>query len=156
MGHLLLADLRVWTFCEDGGLRGWATEGQKSQEKAPSPWEIRTGQHSIHHDCNMVGKECQMYYCEIKDWLDGIVKAMDQCKSAEWLNSSVNAYVYRSVVMINRGIDIIADVMGLQLKESISVDTDRATYSFEYKGIEFWSMYGPGFRLGGNNIDRAD
>lgn len=97
-----------------------------------------------------------MDYEEMKEWLDNIVRMNDKCRSTEWLNSSVNVSMYSPTIIVNKGIDIIADVMGFRLKETRDEKYNQSTYSFEYGGVHFFQTFPAGFQLGGNNIDGTD
>ena len=86
-------------------------------------------------------------YQDMKKWLDIMVQINDYSRTAEWFNSAVNARMYESDIMINKGIAIIAEVLHLKLEESVNPVNDCATYSFEYDGVRFWEMMKPGERI---------
>lgn len=79
-----------------------------------------------------------MEYEKIKEWLDEHIKHLNNARRINDFNNQISANVTYDNVLIFKGIDIVADVMGLNLKESIHEDlTLQYEYSFTYNGITF-------------------
>ena len=81
-----------------------------------------------------------MEYEVVKKWLDELVKANRDANKENALTSSIRAVAaVDTTVMVFSGIDIVADVMGLELKEEpITGDSDfRYLYTFRYDGMRF-------------------
>lgn len=80
-----------------------------------------------------------MEYQDVKDWLDRLIFVRAAEKSYEKLNSSIQAIlVTRPEIHIYKGIEIIADVMGVELD---SEEKDGNTwYSFVYAGVRFFQI----------------
>lgn len=81
-----------------------------------------------------------MEYEVVKKWLDELVKANREANKENVLTSSIRAVAaVDTSVLVFSGIDIVADVMGLELKEEpITGDSDfRYSYTFKYDGMRF-------------------
>lgn len=81
-----------------------------------------------------------MEYEVVKKWLDELVKANREANKENVLTSSIRAVAaVDTSVLVFSGIDIVADVMGLELKEEpITSDSDfRYLYTFRYDGMRF-------------------
>lgn len=80
-----------------------------------------------------------MEFEKIKAWLDEIVDIVRRERDVECFSNNIslcNAYKYYT--QFYQGIDIVADVMGLDLYESQRDDEKyRYEYSFTYKGVYF-------------------
>lgn len=80
-----------------------------------------------------------MEFEKIKAWLDEIVDIVRREIDVECFSNNIslcNAYKYYT--QFYQGIDIVADVMGLDLYESQRDDEKyRYEYSFTYKGVYF-------------------
>ena len=85
-----------------------------------------------------------MEYQEIKDYLDSLIRIRDEAKNSEKLNSSIEAImIVNPEIHIYKGIEIIADVMGIKLKSRQRRDGITEFY-FNYSKIKF-------FQLGSSN-----
>ena len=81
-----------------------------------------------------------MEYEVVKKWLDELVGANRAANKENVLTSSIRAVAaVDTSVLVFSGIDIVADVMGLELKEEpITGDSDfRYSYTFRYDGMRF-------------------
>ena len=81
-----------------------------------------------------------MEYEVVKQWLDELVKANREANKENVLTSSIRAVAaVDTSVLVFSGIDIVADVMGLELQEElITHDSDfRYSYTFKYDGMRF-------------------
>lgn len=79
-----------------------------------------------------------MGYSEIKEWLDSIVDTIERQKELVVFNSEIETHRPGDYYFIYRGIEIIADQMGIPLEHSEKKDEKwRHKYSFVYRGIEF-------------------
>ena len=81
-----------------------------------------------------------MEYEVVKKWLDELVKANREANKENVLTSSIRAVAaVDTSVLVFSGIDIVADVMGLELKEEpITGDSGfRYLYTFRYDGMRF-------------------
>lgn len=75
---------------------------------------------------------------EIREWLDAIVDTIKKQERLSDFNKSIKFSEPESAYHVYFGIEIVADLMGLQLK----CDFDNRIelpycYSFSYRGIEF-------------------
>lgn len=77
-----------------------------------------------------------MEYEQMKEWLDALIANAEQAMELEEFNSSIKAstspFSFSRKILIPRGIDIVADVMGIPLTE-IELPADEVTYSHKYK-----------------------
>lgn len=83
-----------------------------------------------------------MDYASVKEWLDILVKRFKESTKEEHLNSQI--YASASIddsVLIYSGFEVVADVMGLDVKEELfyseSLNENRYNYSFMYDGVCF-------------------
>lgn len=82
-----------------------------------------------------------MEYQEIKDWLDRIVIMQTAAASYEDFNSSIQAVLLtnKKRIQLYVGIEIVADVMGLQL-DSMDRTDGLTEYFFTYSGFKFFQL----------------
>ena len=81
-----------------------------------------------------------MEYLEIKDYLDRLIRIQDEAQSCEDLNANIKAIMITGpAIQMYKGIEIIADVMGLQLDSKKRGDGDME-YFFIYSGVEFFQI----------------
>ena len=80
-----------------------------------------------------------MEYTEFKEWLDKLISINKEVKSLERFSSSIRAIMYEPCILLYEGIEIIADVMGLELKKKVREKSVRL--SFEYSGTEFCQFF---------------
>lgn len=85
-----------------------------------------------------------MEYTEVKEWLDKLIEANKEIKSMKsslgWFSSDIRAIIhYDPCILIYKGIEIIADVMGLELKQEVRETSVQL--SFEYSGTTFLQIY---------------
>lgn len=81
-----------------------------------------------------------MEYEVVKKWLDELVKANREANKENVLTSSIRAVAaVDTSVLVFSGIDIVADVIGLELKEEAIIgDSDfHYSYTFRYDGMRF-------------------
>lgn len=81
-----------------------------------------------------------MEYEVVKKWLDELVKANREANKENVLASSIRAVAaVDTSVLVLSGIDIVADVMGLELEEEPITDDSyfRYSYMFKYDGMRF-------------------
>lgn len=82
-----------------------------------------------------------MGYEEIKQWLDNIVDAICRLNSLRRYNSDISGGAKEDSYLISKGIDVVADVMGLYLRyEDVKESALGFTKwrRFSYKGITFY------------------
>lgn len=72
---------------------------------------------------------------EIKEWLDWHVANLKECQAHAQLNSSIRTCFAERYIHLYRGIDIIADVLGVKL-EVKKLKDDVLQYSFMYGETE--------------------
>ncbi len=73
-----------------------------------------------------------------KGWLDGQIKLHNERLKTYELNDSVCLYIPEDYILMLNGIDYVADLLGLELKEELTGYSDFPfRYSFEYKGTKF-------------------
>ena len=77
-----------------------------------------------------------MSYEAIKEWLDAHVAHFKESHRINVFNGQISANISQYVVLMYEGIELIADIMGLQLA------CERGThytygYSFVYDGVKF-------------------
>lgn len=93
-----------------------------------------------------------MEYQEIKDWLDRIIFIQAAAVSCEDFNSSIQAIISQTNkkrIQLYIGIEIVADVMGIQLDSRERTD-GMTEYFFTYSGFKF-------FQLGNSDkVDKSD
>ena len=82
-----------------------------------------------------------MEYEEIKEWLDKLVINLKEAQELEYFNEQINTCVMNRQVQIYKGIDIIADVMGIEL----NIEEDMGcvypfSYSFMHDGVIFFQL----------------
>lgn len=80
-----------------------------------------------------------MEYQEIKDWLDRLILLNGAAKGYEDLTTSIQAIMSRVGIQLYKGIEIVADVMGLQL-DSRKRSDGEIEYFFIYSGVEFFQL----------------
>lgn len=79
-----------------------------------------------------------MEYDEIKEWLDSIIDTIERQRELVIFNSEIETHKPDNYYFIYRGIEIIADQMGIPLEHHERDDEKwRHKYSFIYRGIEF-------------------
>jgi hypothetical protein len=79
-----------------------------------------------------------MEYEKIKEWLDKLVRNLKEAQELENFNSQIMCCCPCTTIQIYKGIDIIADVMGIELNvEKGWHDEYPFRYSFVYDGIVF-------------------
>lgn len=81
-----------------------------------------------------------MEYEVVKKWLDELVKANREANKENVLTSSIRAVAsVDTSVLVFGGIDIVADVMGLELEEELlTCDLGfHYSYTFRYDGMRF-------------------
>lgn len=79
-----------------------------------------------------------MEFSEVKDWLDAHVDIIEQEKQLMHLNSSVRSLHPMELIFLDTGIEIIADIMGLELECTVNEDRNYPyRYAIVYRNIEF-------------------
>lgn len=85
-----------------------------------------------------------MEYQVAKDYLDNLIRVQNEAKSSAYFNSSIQAIIIADPESVHmyRGIEIIADVMGLTLgeREWRYKEDVRTEYFFIYSGVEFFQL----------------
>lgn len=84
-----------------------------------------------------------MDYADVKEWLDILVDRYKKATEAMYLVPRIKARASCDTsVMIYEGIDIVADIMGVELKEEEfkSELGHKYYYHFFYEGVEFISF----------------
>ena len=69
---------------------------------------------------------------QTKDWLDLQIKILNERKKSYELNDSVRLYTPEADITMGDGIEYVADLLGMDLKETLR---DCAYYPFEYSFI---------------------
>ena len=83
-----------------------------------------------------------MDYASVKEWLDILVKRFKESTKKEYLNSQIYASAnIDDAILIYSGFEVVADVMGLGIKEDLfyseSLQENQYHYSFLYDGVCF-------------------
>ena len=83
-----------------------------------------------------------MKYKKIKEWLESLIKVYHKTKATAEFDAQICiCEPFSSGIHIYKGIEMVADVMGLALKE---IKRDDAyipyEYSFIYKGVKFFQI----------------
>lgn len=76
-----------------------------------------------------------MEFEEIKEWLDWHVADIKERRAHAQLNSSICTCFTEGYIHMHRGIEIIADALGIKLEVKKLTD-DVLQYSFMHDGIE--------------------
>ena len=91
---------------------------------------------------NIPGKDLSMEYEKIKEWLDLLVEDFKRNNEHADFNSQIYTCHSRDAVHMCRGIEIVANVMGLELRRK---DLPYEEYSHEsyfiYNDVRFFQMY---------------
>lgn len=78
-----------------------------------------------------------MEFCEVKDWLDANIEAIEQLRQLMCLNASIKALPPLDFIHMDTGIEIIADIMGLELKCTVNEDRKYPyRYLVVYRNVE--------------------
>lgn len=81
-----------------------------------------------------------MEYVEVKEYLDGIVKDYRNVIRPRCLTNHIRAAVsIDKDILVHEGLEIIADIMGLEIQEEKRNVRNRLVYeySFVYDGVKF-------------------
>lgn len=80
-----------------------------------------------------------MEKCEIKAWLDEIIETIKKQNQLRDLNENIASIpASDDAYLISKGIEIVADAMGLELVYEYKEDCEfMHRYTFEYKGVFF-------------------
>lgn len=81
-----------------------------------------------------------MEYAEVKEYLDGIVKDYRNVIRPRCLTNHIRAAVSIDVdVLMHEGLEIVADIMGLEIEEEKRKLSSGLVYqySFLYEGVKF-------------------
>lgn len=81
-----------------------------------------------------------MDYITTKEWLNRQLELKQEGEDSRELNSSVAVYSEDSDILMSKGIELVADIMGLDLVEEVKPGTDYNYpywYSFVYGGVKF-------------------
>lgn len=83
-----------------------------------------------------------MEYADVKAWMDSLVENFNEREQLCELNNSISTFKPDNHVFVN-GIDVLADIMGIPLKEKyLGEDFSYPyTYSFEYRGLIFTKSF---------------
>lgn len=79
-----------------------------------------------------------MEYEDIKKWLDALVDNLNQRKELVCFSNSIRTHNPGNDIFI-KDIFIVADIMGMELKERAMEDSDvfNWEYSFNYRDVKF-------------------
>lgn len=82
-----------------------------------------------------------MEYTDVKEWLDNIVKIHKMASFDHVFSDFIRASFVIDNVLVYDGIEILADMMGLELSERKVEPADelKYEYSFVYDGVTFVS-----------------
>ena len=79
-----------------------------------------------------------MEYEKIKEWLDALVENNLEYKRIHAFNSDIETCMaVREYIQLYQNIEMVADCMGLPLKETKHRSGPGYSYSFVYRDIEF-------------------
>lgn len=79
-----------------------------------------------------------MEYEKIRDWLDKLAELQKEQQQLSFFNSQIATTCGLDDIQIHRGIEIVADVMGLSLTETFRKGYEYPyKYSFSYEGVLF-------------------
>lgn len=81
-----------------------------------------------------------MEFTELEEWLDKIVAAKKELADLKVFNSQIEMGNADSSVMLFKGIDVVADIIGVQLERRGFTEEIKYHYSFIYEGVEFWHV----------------
>lgn len=83
-----------------------------------------------------------MDYASVKEWLDKLVSLHNEAKAIEQYSNDIEAIISRRGIHLYKGIEAVADVMGIELKkkEVEYPDETRIRYFFYYSGLEFFQL----------------
>lgn len=70
-----------------------------------------------------------MEYEQVEEWLDNLATLQKESNKMHYLNNSVRASLNAEDVLVYEGIEVVADLMGIELKE----ETMSSEYSFRYR-----------------------
>lgn len=81
-----------------------------------------------------------MDFENIKAWLDDIVDTIERLNGLMTLNTSIIGASHVDSYLISKGIDVVADVMGIPVEEKELENPSYFTKErrFCYRGIEFY------------------
>ena len=75
---------------------------------------------------------------QIKDWIGLQIKILNERKESYKLNDSVRLYTPKDDITMGNGVEYVADLLGLDLKEALrDCDYYPFEYSFVYDGVKF-------------------
>nr|WP_300842340.1 hypothetical protein [uncultured Acetatifactor sp.] len=75
---------------------------------------------------------------QTKEWLDLQIKILNERKASYKLNGSVRLYTPEEDITMGEGVDYAAELLGLELKESLRDCLHFPyEYSFLYGGVKF-------------------
>lgn len=78
-----------------------------------------------------------MDFVNVKEWLDRLVAECRAIKASEFFSSQIKIHTEIDNIYVDKGIDLIADMIGVELKEKTESTFTRK--EFEYGGINFYS-----------------
>lgn len=82
-----------------------------------------------------------MEYTQVKEWMDKQIANLKEANALRFFNEQICTCHPETSIHIFRGIDILADVMRLELKEEDRGDSDFPySYSFVYEGVRFFQI----------------
>ena len=83
-----------------------------------------------------------MDFENIKAWLDDIVDTIEHLNSLRTLGTSIIGEASVDSYLIHKGIDVVADVMGIPVEEKELKNPSyfKKEYHFYYRGIKFYDF----------------
>lgn len=89
-----------------------------------------------------------MSYSEVKEWLDKIVDNQKNREALEGFNSQIQLRKESKIVHVEKGIDVIADIMDIKLKKkTVFLERQRKFVRIgiiEYRGCILWQRFQKG------------
>lgn len=74
-----------------------------------------------------------------RDWLNAHVAALNNRKSLDIFNGQVRTTTTNDRINIDLGIDILADILGIELLEE-GMNGAYTVYYFDYDGVRFFQL----------------
>ena len=76
-----------------------------------------------------------MKYTDVKEWMDALIENMEERKNLTCFNNQIRTTSESGDIQIYTGIDILADLLGIELKEESLEDIEYPyLYYFFYRG----------------------
>lgn len=82
-----------------------------------------------------------MGFADVKEWMDALVDNLEYRRSMDSFNNQVQTISTNNRIHMDSGIDILADMLGVDLKEKVLEDVEYPyRYHFFYRNIEVFQL----------------